>query len=405
MFDFNIKNCTLGLQHVCAMFGATILVPILTGLDVSIALLSAGLGTLLFHYITKGVVPVFLGSSFAFIPGIALVLSQYGLGSVKTALIVTGLMYVLYSYIIKLYGVGKIKSLLPPVVVGSIIVSIGLKLVPIALSMAGYSKDALDYKSLAVALFTLSVVLLISFTKHKTIRLVPIFISIIAGYLLAMALGMVDFSIVANAPIFGFNSNNIPMLLQVPEFNLSAILIIAPLSLVVLLEHIGDIESNGAVVGKNFVKDPGLNKTVMADGFATILAGFLGAPANTTYGENTGVLAATKNYNPSILRIAALFAILLAFLGKVSAVISSIPVAVMGGISMLLFGLIASIGLKTLVNSKVDFNKYKNLVIPAIVIILGVFVDNITIVENIAVSGLFLATLTGIILNKILPES
>ncbi len=394
----------LGLQHVLAMFGATVLVPFLTGMNPSIALLTAGIGTLLFHLCTKGIVPVFLGSSFAFIGAIGLVLKEGGIGAVKGGVIAAGLVYVVMSRLVKIYGVEKIKSYFPPVVVGPTIVVIGLRLSPTALSMAGYSNGHFDIKSLIVAGVVIISMIIISILGKSFFRLVPILISVILGYFTAMFLGMVDFEPIRQAGWIGFSPDALHSLTALPEFTLTSILAIAPIALVVFIEHIGDITTNGAVVGKDFFSNPGISRTLLGDGIATIAAGFLGGPANTTYGENTGVLAVTKVYDPAILRIAACYAIALSFIGKFGVILQTIPAPVMGGISVILFGMIASVGMRTLIESQLDFSHSRNLIISSLILVLGIGINNIVVWRTVSLSGLAIAAFTGIILNKIFPE-
>lgn len=326
----NTKEYILGVQHVLAMFGSTVLVPFLTGMDTSVAILCAGLGTLAFHVVTKGIVPVFLGSSFAFISAIILVLKQYGLPELKGGIIVAGFIYMFLAGFIKIYGSAKIKQLFPPIVLGPIIIAIGLKLSPVALAMSGYKPDGIDYTSVLIASITLATMLGISFLQRSFFRLMPIIIAMFVGYIFTIIFGLVDFTPIINAPWFGYSKHSLDVIFTMPKFNLTAILVIAPIALVTFIEHMGDIQTNGAVVGKDFIKNPGLHRTVIGDGLATLLAGILGGPANTTYGENTGVLAVTRIYDPRLLRIAATMAILLSMLGKVSALIQNLPQAIMG---------------------------------------------------------------------------
>lgn len=394
----------LGVQHVLAMFGATVLVPFLTGLNPSVALLSAGIGTLLFHLCTKGIVPVFLGSSFAFIGALALVLKDSGIAAVKGGVISAGFVYIFMSLMIKIFGVDRIKSFFPPVVVGPIIMVIGLRLSPVALSMAGYSNGHFDLKSLIVAIVVISCMVSISILEKSFFRLVPILISVIVGYATAAALGMVDYAPIAHAQWIGFSSSALKDLLTVPQFTITSILAIAPIALVVFIEHIGDITTNGAVVGKDFFKNPGISRTLLGDGVATVVAGFLGGPANTTYGENTGVLAVTKVYDPAILRIAACYAIVLSFIGKFGVILQTIPTPVMGGISIILFGMIASVGVRTLIDANLDFSHSRNLLIASLIFVLGIAIDNIVIWKTVSLSGLAIAALIGVVLNKILPR-
>ena len=367
----------LGLQHVLAMFGATVLVPFLTGMNPSIALLTAGVGTLLFHTCTKGIVPVFLGSSFAFIGAISLVLRESGVGAVKGGVIAAGVVYIVMSRLVKIYGVEKIKSFFPPVVVGPTIVVIGLRLSPTALSMAGYSNGHFDGKSLIVSGIVVLSMIGISILGKSFFKLVPILISVILGYIVSIFLGMVDFTPIKEAGWIGLSSDALYSLVTVPEFSLTSILAIAPIALVVFIEHIGDITTNGAVVGKDFFANPGISRTLLGDGLATVVAGFLGGPANTTYGENTGVLAVTKVYDPSILRIAACYAIGLAFIGKFGVILQTIPAPVMGGISVILFGMIASVGMRTLIEAQLDFSHSRNLIISSLILVFNhLFLSN-----------------------------
>ena len=395
----------LGLQHVLAMFGATVLVPFLTGMNPSIALLTAGVGTLLFHTCTKGIVPVFLGSSFAFIGAISLVLRESGIGAVKGGVIAAGVVYIVMSRLVKIYGVEKIKSFFPPVVVGPTIVVIGLRLSPTALSMAGYSNGHFDGKSLIVSGIVVLSMIGISILGKSFFKLVPILISVILGYIVSIFLGMVDFTPIKEAGWIGLSSDALYSLVTVPEFSLTSILAIAPIALVVFIEHIGDITTNGAVVGKDFFANPGISRTLLGDGVATVVAGFLGGPANTTYGENTGVLAVTKVYDPSILRIAACYAIGLAFIGKFGVILQTIPAPVMGGISVILFGMIASVGMRTLIEAQLDFSHSRNLIISSLILVFGIGIDNIVVWRTVSLSGLAIAALIGVILNKIFPEN
>lgn len=394
----------LGAQHVLAMFGATVLVPFLTGLNPSIALIAAGIGTLLFHAVTKGIVPVFLGSSFAFIGAIALVLKNDGIAVVKGGVIAAGLVYVLMSYLVKIFGVEKVKSFFPSVVTGPIIMVIGLRLSPVALNMAGYSNGSFDRDGLIISSIVVIVMIVISGLRKSFFRLVPILVSVFVGYLVAGLMGHVDFTLLHEAKWIGLSADATRDLLTLPDFSLTGILAIAPIALVVFIEHIGDITTNGAVVGKDFFADPGIDRTLLGDGLATIAAGLIGGPANTTYGENTGVLAVTKVYDPFILRIAACYAIVLGILGKFGVMLQTIPTPVMGGISIILFGMIASVGVRTIVDAKLDFSHSRNLVIASLIFVLGIAIDNIAIWNTVSVSGLAIAALVGVVLNKILPE-
>ncbi|MDO5725950.1 MAG: uracil-xanthine permease family protein [Tissierellia bacterium] len=397
--ELSAKKSIMALQHLIAMFGATVLVPILTGLSPTIALFSAGMGTLIFHACTKGKVPVFLGSSFAFIPAIIQVKTIYNgdLAYAQGGMIVAGLIYVLISFMINKIGVDRVKRVLAPQVIGPMIMVIGLNLLPTAFSMAK--------ENLIIAGITLAIALAISFFTHGFIKQLSILLAVTFGYILALILKEVDTTIIISAPIFSVPS------FRFPKFSLQAIAIIAPIVLAVFMEHLGDITTNSQVVGKDFIKDPGLNRTLLGDGLATAFAGLIGGPANTTYGENTAVLAITKNYDPKIIRLAAFFAIILAFVSKLGAVINSIPICVMGGISIMLFSMISLVGVNTIKKAKVKFN-IKNIIVMASILIIGLFSNyiyekfgifiGIRINEAVSISGISMAAIVGIVLNLLL---
>ena len=393
-----MKKTVLSLQHLLAMFGATVLVPILTGFDPSVAIFCAGLGTLIFHACTGGVVPVFLGSSFAFIPVILAAKNIHNgdMAYAQGGIIVAGIIYLIISLIIKKVGVDKIKKYFPSQVVGAMIVVIGLNLIPTAIDMAS--------NNFLIAIITLASAILINLFAKGFIKQLNIIIAVAIGYILSLILGNVDITLITNAPLLQMPA------FSLPKFSLEATVLIAPIVLAVFMEHIGDMTTNGAVVGKNFIENPGLNKTLMGDALATIVAGFLGGPANTTYGENTAVLAITKNYDPSILRRTAIFAMLLACVSKFGGFLQSIPTEVMGGISIMLFSMISYVGLKTINDSKCVTNK-KNLIIIATIMIIGLgttylgnkgIVIGIPITKTVTITGLSLAAIVGIALNRIL---
>lgn len=397
----NFKKWLLAIQHLIAMFGATVLVPIVTGLNPSVALFSAGVGTLIFHFCTKKKVPVFLGSSFAFIPVILTVKELYNgdLAYAQGGIFVAGLIYVLISLLINKIGIDRIQRVLAPQVIGPMIVVIGLNLLPVALNMAS--------QNYIIAIITLGLVLLINIFGKGFLKQMSILIGVVVGYLISYKMGIVNVGIVKEASIFAIPA------FTLPKFDIGAIAIIAPVVLAVFMEHLGDITTNGQVVGKNFIKDPGLNRTLLGDGLATAFAALVGGPANTTYGENTGVLAITKNYDPYILRLTAIFAIILAFISKIGSVLTSIPQAVMGGISIMLFSMIALIGVKTVKNSKVKLN-FSNTLVMVTILVLGLFstkisemtgiVIGIPISETVQITGLSFAALVGIVLNLILTK-
>ena len=383
----NLKEWILSIQHLFAMFGATVLVPLLVGINPSIAILTAGIGTLIFHLCTKGKVPVFLGSSFAFITPIITISTMYNDYSyVQGGIIVVGLIYALMSFIVYKIGVDKINKILPSHVVGAMIIVIGLSLVPSAVTNIQTNS--------MVALATLGISLLITFFGKGFIKQLGILIGVVCGYLLSLCLGVVDTSVIQNASLIALPT------LSLPKFSLEAIMVIAPLSLCTLCEHIGDITTNGTVVGKDFVKDPGLHKTILGDGLATLVAGLLGSVPNTTYGENTSLLAITKNYNPKLLRRTAMIAIVLSFIGIFGAVLQSVPACVIGGISLQLYCMIAWIGVKNIKDNK-SYKSIKKLIVIAVILIVGLSGFTVTL-GSIAISGLALAVIVGVILNLVL---
>ena len=406
------KLALLGIQHVFAMFGATVLVPMLTGMSPAVALFCAGVGTWIFHLCTGRKVPTFLGSSFAFIAaiqGAAQICSdnaEIGTDAYLAALpyatggiIVAGALYLVLALLVRLVGAERVRSFFPPIVTGPAVTIIGLMLAPSAINnittQIGTVNVGLNWLVAAVAIAAIFVT---SLFAKGLFKLVPILIGIIAGYVAAICCGMVDFTTIAQAPWLDLP----PFFL--PKFDMRAIGLIAPIAIVTFVEHIGDVTASSAVVGKDFIKDPGLHRTLMGDGLATMFAGLVGGPANTTYSENTGVLAATKNYNPLTLEIAACFAILISFLGKFAALITSMPGPVIGGVSIVLYGMIAAVGLRTLVENQVDFTKTRNLLIAAVMLVLGLGADKAITIGGVAISGVALAAILGIILNKILPE-
>jgi uracil permease len=400
------KTTILGIQHVFAMFGATVLVPALTGLDPSVALFTAGVGTLIFHLITKGKVPVFLGSSFAFIAAISAVVADQGIAYAGGGIIVAGLLYLVLAGLVLIFGVDRIRSFFPPLVTGPMIMIIGLTLSPsiIVNNIVGvegsdvFAMGTLGQRWIIVLAVVVTMVVVSVFVKGF-FRLVPILLGILVGYIVSILFGFVDYTPIKEASLFALPP------FTLPRFDIKAISLIAPIAIVTFMEHIGDITTNGAVVGKDFFKDPGLHRTLMGDGVATMFAGLLGGPSNTTYSENTGVLAVTKIYNPFILRVAAVFAIALALIGKIGALLKTIPAPVMGGVSILLFGMIASIGIRTLSEANIDFSKSRNLIVVSLMLVMGLSGVEFTIIHGVTLSGMSLAAIIGVILNKILPEN
>ena len=410
------KTIVLGLQHMFAMFGATVLVPLLTGLDVSTTLLFAGLGTLLFHLVTKGKVPAFLGSSFAFLGGYFAIAPILEDGSSNVEMIpyacfgvaCAGLLYLVLAGLIKLFSAGKIMKFFPPIVTGPIIIAIGLTL----------SQSAIDNCSSnwLIALVAIVAVILCNIFGKGMIKIVPILIGVAVSYVVAICMGKVDFSGVASAPWIGVPIHKEMTILGM--FNnfdaskmITAIITIMPIALATIVEHIGDISAISSTTGRNYIKEPGLHRTLLGDGLATIVASLFGAPANTTYGENTGVLNLSKVYDPFVVRLAACFAVFFSFCPKFSAVIQSMPTATVGGISLILYGMISAVGVRNVVENKVDFTKSRNVIIAALILVLSIGINYSAAGAiafqigkiTISLSGLAVGALTGIILNAILP--
>lgn len=385
------KKMVLGIQHVFAMFGATVLMPALTGMDPSVALLAAGIGTLIFHSVTGGMVPVFLGSSFAFIGAIKGVAGADGSGLPEAlgGVVFAGIVYLLISLVVKLGGVNIVKRLFPAVVTGPIIMVIGLSLAPVGVNMA--SSDWL------LAMVAIATIVGVSCFMKGFFKLVPILIGIIVGYMVAAALGRVDYTALQNGNGLFIGASNFTF----PKFEFAAIMAIMPIAIVSVMEHIGDITTNGAVVKKDFFEKPGLHRTLLGDGLATMCSALIGGPPNTTYSENTGVLAVTKNYSPAVLRVAAVIAIVLGLFSPIGAFLRTIPVAVMGGVSFILFGMIASVGIRTISNAQLDFNRSRNLIIVALILVCGLGGVKVPLGE-FALEGIGLAALVGMLANLVL---
>lgn len=391
----------LSLQHVFAMFGATVLVPILTGLDISVGLLASGIGTLTYILFTKAKVPVYLGSSFAYISVIILAKETGGQGAVSAGLLGVGIVYAILATIIKFTGVDWLKKLMPPIVVGPMIMVIGLSLASVAINQTGMSAGAFDLKSAIVALTTILVTGLFAIKAKGFLKIVPILMGIISGYALSMALGMVDFTALNEAAWFAIPNVQIPGVTY--DMQWSALIMMIPIAFVTIAEHIGDHTVLGTICNKDFLKNPGLNKTLMGDGIATLISGLIGGPANTTYGENTGVVGMTKVGSVYVTGLAAVLAITISMIGKVAGFIQTIPLPVMGGISVILFGVIAFNGVRILINDRTDFSNPRNLIIASSMIILGLGGAAINIGEMAQFSGMSLAAMVGIALNAILP--
>ena len=403
------RMLVLGLQHMFAMFGATVLVPILVQgyrlpLSIQPTLLFAGLGTLLFHVCTKFKVPAFLGSSFAYLGGFSTVATMpayegldpetklaYALGGI----VIAGLLYLVLALLFKLLGAKKVMRYFPPIVTGPMIIMIGLNL----------SGSAINNASTCwwLALVAMAIIVVANIWGKGMVKIIPILLGVVGSYIVAVIAGQVDFSGVSEASFLGFQQ------FVIAKFDVSAILVMAPIAIAAMMEHIGDISAISSTTGKNFIEDPGLHRTLVGDGLATAFAGFFGGPANTTYGENTGVLALSKVYDPRVVRLAAIYAIILSFSPKFDALVNSIPAAIVGGVSFILYGMISAVGVRNIVENQVDLTKSRNLIIAAVMFVSGLgfsSVGGITFTVGgaaVTLSGLAIAALCGVILNAILP--
>ena len=402
------KGILLSFQHVFAMFGATILVPLILGMPVSVALFASGVGTLIYMIATGFRVPVYLGSSFAFITAMSLAMKEMGgdVSAAQTGVILTGFVYVLVAAGVRFAGTKWIDKLLPPIIIGPMIIVIGLGLAGSAVTNAGLVADG-NWKNALVAVVTFLIAAFINTKGKGFLRIIPFLFAIIGGYLFALTLGLVDFTPVLKANWFEIPGFYLPFSTggAFKEYNLyfgPETIAILPIAIVTISEHIGDHTVLGQICGRQFLKEPGLHRTLLGDGIATSVSAFLGGPANTTYGENTGVIGMTRIASVSVIRNAALIAIALSFLGKFTALISTIPNAVLGGMSILLYGVIASNGLKVLIKERVDFGQMRNLIIASAMLVLGLG-GAILKLGPVTLSGTALSAMTGIILNLILP--
>lgn len=401
------KGLLLSFQHVFAMFGATVLVPILLGMPVSVALFASGIGTLIYQVATKAKVPVYLGSSFAYITAMQIAIQQMGgdISAAQTGVFISGIVYVLVAIAIHFAGTNWIDKLLPPIVIGPMIMVIGLGLSPSAVANAGFVAEG-DVRNIVVAVATFLITALVQTRAKGFFKIIPFLVGIIGGYIVAVLLGIVDFTPVIEAQWFELPDLYLPFETSMFEsYNLyfgPETWAIVPIVLVTISEHIGDHTVLGKIVGRNFLKDPGLSKTLVGDGVATAVSAFIGGPANTTYGENTGVIGLTRVASVSVIRNAAIIAIILAFLGKFTALISTIPNAVIGGMSILLYGIIASNGLKVMIEEQIDFNQVRNLIIASAMLVIGLG-GAVLDLGYLTFSGTSLSAIVGIILNLILP--
>lgn len=407
-----LKWILLSLQHAFAMFGATILVPILVNtasgsevLSIPVALISSGIGTLIYIICTRGKSPVYLGSSFAFISPMIVGFAKSGKSSVFTAIMAVGLVYVLVALIIKLIGKKWINKLLPPIVVGPMIMIIGLSLAPTAVEEIGLNMEAVPWKNIVVAIVAFLTTGVLAVRGKGFLKVIPFLMGMIAGYIASMILGMVDYSGIVSAKIISKPDFYLPFIHY--KLNFGALLTIVPIALVTIAEHIGDHKVLSEIIDKDLIEDPGLDNTLMGDGIATFAAGLIGGPANTTYGENTSVVGMTKVASVWVIGLAAVIAIIFGFLGQLTAIISSIPTPVLGGVAILLYGFISVNGLKILIQNKVDFGNTKNVIVASSMLVLGLGGAAISVVTkniNLSISGMSLAALVGILLNLLIKE-
>ena len=389
----SIRKTVVGVQFLFVAFGATVLVPLLVGLDPATALFTAGLGTFIFHLVTKGKVPIFLGSSFAFIAPIISASQQWGMPGTLAGMAGVALVYFVMSALIKWQGKRLLQRLFPPVVIGPVIICIGLSLAPSAVNMAQE-----NWLLAGISLLTAILVLVLG---RGLIKLVPVVCGIIVGYIVSICMGLVDFTAVSSAPWFALPSSITHF--HLPEFAWEPFLFMIPVAIAPVIEHIGDVYVVSAVADKDFVKDPGLHRTMLGDGLACLVASFFGGPPVTTYSEVTGAMQITRITSPAVIRIAAGTAIVFSIIGKLSAILQSIPAAVLGGIMMLLFGTIASVGIQNLVNNKVDLNQTRNIIIVSVVLTVGIG-GAILQMGNFSLSGIGLSALSGVILNLVIPR-
>lgn len=385
-----VQKTIVGVQFLFVAFGATVLVPLLVGMDPSVALFTAGMGTLIFHLTTKGKVPIFLGSSFAFIAPIVKATELYGLPGTLSGLVAVGAVYGIMSALVKFRGTGFISYLFPPSVVGPVIMLIGLSLASTGVDMAK--------SNWPLAIVSLVTTVVVTMFAKGIWRLIPIFLGIVGGYAVAVAMGLVDFAPVVEAPWLA-----LPAFVR-PAFSWGAIVFMIPVAIAPVIEHIGDVYAINEVAGKDFVKDPGLHRTMLGDGLACVVAAFIGGPPVTTYSEVTGAVSLTKIADPAVIRIAAITGILFSVLGKVSALLKTIPDAVLGGIMLLLFGTIASVGINSLLKNKVDLGNTRNLVIASLILTLGIGGAELSF-GGFTIGGIGLAALVGVLLNLVLPQN
>lgn len=401
------KWIILALQHVAAMFGATILVPILVNsmagsevLTIPVALFTSGCGTIIYIICTKGKSPVYLGSSFAFITPMAVGFASAGTGGVLTGIMAVGILYMLVALIIKIVGKNWLEKILPPIIVGPMIMIIGLGLAPSAVSQMGLT-ESVNLKSIIVILVTFLTTAIVALKGKGFLKLIPFILGILSGYVVSMLFGLVDFTQIKNASYLSVPKFVLPFLSY--KINFGAIITILPVALVTIAEHIGDHTVLGEIIGKDLIKEPGLDRTLLGDGLATFVAGSLGGPANTTYGENTSVVGMTKVASVKVIMLAAIFAIIISFLGKLTAIFSTIPSIVLGSISLLLYGFISVNGLLVIVKNKLDFSKTRNVIICASMLVLGLG-GAVLKIGSLSITGMSLAAIVGILLNIFLPK-
>lgn len=398
IYRFRLRDFLLGAQMLFVAFGALVLVPILAGLDPNVALFTSGLGTLCFQLITGGKVPVYLASSFAFIAPITLSIEKYGLAATLSGLAAAGVVYLILSLLVFWGGSAIISRVLPTIVTGPVIMVIGLSLAPTAVEMATEAGETYSATiATGVAVVALLITMLTAIITRGLLRLIPILVGILAGYLVSLPLGLIDFSPIAQAPWLAIPN------FTAPSFNLPAILFILPVAIAPAIEHIGDVLAIGSVTGNNYLRDPGIHRTLLGDGIATTLAAFLGGPPNTTYSEVTGAVALTRVFNPAIMTWAAITAILLSFFGKLGAILQTIPVPVMGGILIVLFGTVVIVGMNSMIQTGEDLLLPRNIAVVGAILILGVGGMSVKAGE-FALEGIGLSSIIGVLLNLLLPQ-
>jgi uracil permease len=402
---FKWQECILASQHILAMFSSVILFSIITGLDISISLLTAGIGTLLFYYSSEKKVPIFLGSNSIYILVTLTIMKNEGIGAVKGGVMAVGIVYMVIAYFIKYLNEEKINRIFGPLVFGCLMFLVGILLAKDSIRMIGYTGNSFNLKHLSVAIVTITSFILFS-RKDNFMRVIALFLSIFVGYVFCAVLGgIIDYTPLLEASWFGFSTKTISDLTALPIFSVNSILTMSLLGCISFLEHIANVKTNGKIVGKNFIKDPGISKTLCGDGLASFVSGILGGPVKIPYNENTVVLILTKNYDPNVLKLAAVFTIIISFIGKISAILITIPEPVIGGASIIIYGTSICLSIRVFVTDRINFESIRNIVIVSITVVTGIGINDIKITDNVSISGITIAILLCIFLNFILKEN